>query len=47
MENFHIKKVINNNKKLYFEGKIVENKNNPKKLWRTLKSPGMPSVEGR
>ena len=38
-----LKKVINNKKKLYFEEKIAENRNNPKELWRTLKSLGMPS----
>ena len=41
------KKVIYNKKKLYFEEKIAENKNNPKELWRTLKSLGMPSKRGR
>ena len=38
-----LKKVINNNKKLYFKEKIAENRNNPKELWQTLKSLGMPS----
>ena len=37
------KKIINNKKKLYFEEKIAENKNNPKELCRTLKLLGMPS----
>ena len=40
-------KKTNNKKKLYFEEKIAENRNNPKKLLRTLKSLGMPSKEGR
>ena len=38
-----LKKLIINKKKLYFEEKIAENRNNPKELWRTLKSLGMPS----
>ena len=38
-----LRKNINNKKKLYFEEKIAENKNNPKELWRTLKSLGMLS----
>ena len=42
-----LKKIINHKKKLYFEEKIAENKNNPKQLWRTLKSLGMPSKGGR
>ena len=39
-------KNINNKKKLYFEKKITENKNNPKELWQTFKSLGMPSKGG-
>ena len=42
MQNFHLKKIINNKKKLNFEEKIVENKNSPKELWGTLKSLGRP-----
>ena len=41
-----LEKIINNKKKLYFEEKIAENKNNPKELWRTLKSLSMPSKRG-
>ena len=41
-----LKKVINNKKKIYFEEKIVENRNNPKELWRTLISLCMPSKRG-
>ena len=37
------KKVINSKKKHCFEEKITENMNNPKELWRTLKSLGIPS----
>ena len=44
--NLSLKKNINHKKKLYFEEKIAENKNNPKELWRTLKSLGMPSKGG-
>ena len=29
-----LEKIINNKKKLYFEEKIAENKNNPKELWQ-------------
>ena len=39
-------KIISFKKNLYFEEKITENKNIPKKLWRTLKSLSMPSKEG-
>ena len=35
------KKVINSKKKHCFVEKITENMNNPKELWRTLKSLGM------
>ena len=42
-----LKKIINHKKKLYLEEKIAENKNNPKELWRTLKSLGMPSKRER
>ena len=38
-----LKKIFNHKKKLYFEEKIAENKGNPKELWRTLRSLGMPS----
>ena len=38
-----LKKVINSKKKLFFEEKIAENRDNPKEFWRTLKSLGMPS----
>ena len=31
--NLHLKKIINHKKKLYFEEKIAENKNNPQELW--------------
>ena len=41
MQDFHLKKLLITSKKLYFEEKITENKNNPKELWRTLKSLGM------
>ena len=40
-------KNIINKKKLYFQGKIAENKNNPKELWRILKYLSMPSKGGR
>ena len=30
-----------------FEEKVAENKGNPKELWRTLESLGMPSKGGR
>ena len=36
--NILLKEMINNKKKLYFEEKIAENKNNPKEHWGTLKS---------
>ena len=45
-EKLLLKKVINNKKKLYFEVKIAENRNNVRELWRTLKSLGMPSKGG-
>ena len=38
--------MINNKKKLYFEKKIVENKDSPKEPWPTRKSLGMASKEG-
>ena len=38
--------MIKNKKKLYFEEKIAENRNNPKELWRTLRFLGMPSKGG-
>ena len=41
-----LKKVISNKKKIYFEEKIVENRNNPKELWRTLISLCMLSKGG-
>ena len=41
-----MKKIINHKKKLYSEERIAEN-NNPKELWQTLKSLGMPSKRGR
>ena len=41
-----LKKIINHKKKLYFEEKNVEDKNNSKELWQTLKSQGMPSKGG-
>ena len=41
MQDFHLKKLLITSKKLYFEEKITENKNNPKELWRILKSLGM------
>ena len=41
-----LQKVINNKKKLYFEEKIAENRNNPKELWRTLTSLDIPSIGG-
>ena len=41
MQDFLLKKLLITSKKLYFEEKITENKNNPKELWRTLKSLGM------
>ena len=47
MQNFPLKKLLFITKKLYFEEKIADNKNNPKELWRTLKSLGMPSKVGR
>ena len=36
--NILVNEMINNKKELYFEEKITENKNNPKKHWQTLKS---------
>ena len=43
-----LKRIINNKKKLYFQEKIPENKkNNPKELWQTLKSLGMPPKRER
>ena len=42
-----LKQISNHNNKLYFEEKMAENKNNPKELWRILKSLGMPSKVGR
>ena len=46
MQDILFKKIINK-KKLYFEEKNAENKNNPKELWRTLKSLDMSFEEGR
>ena len=42
-----LKKLLFIRKELYFGENIAENKNNPKELWRTLKSLGMPSKGGR
>ena len=43
---FLLKKLISNKKKQFIEEKITENKNNPKELWKTLKSLGLPSKRG-
>ena len=46
MQDILLKKIINK-KKLYFEEKNAENKNNPKELLLTLKSLDMSFEEGR
>ena len=43
VQNFCLKRIINNTKEILFEEKIAENKNNPKEVLETLKSLGMPS----
>ena len=43
VQNFCLKRIINNTKEILFEEKIAENKNNPKEVLETLKSLGMSS----
>ena len=43
VQNFYLKRIINNTKEILFEEKIAENKNNPKEVLETLKSLGMSS----
>ena len=39
----HLQKMILKKKKSYFEGELGKNTNEPKELWKTLKSPGLSS----
>ena len=45
--NIYTLRIISSKKKLYCEEENAENKKNPKALWQTLRSLGMPSEEGR
>ena len=37
-----VQNLINNKKRLFFENKLKQNIGNPKDLWKTLKSLGLP-----